>query len=482
MLSKASKITIISYTNQVVSMVMTFAQVKVLTYLLNIEEYGAYNQVQSTVSLLSMILGFNLTHGFLRLGSSYSKEKKVRSYHTILLTQCFIVLLATLILYPFQSYILDFIVHRDSVIIFFVVMTQTMFSFLITSTNGFLLVNGKDVTMVKQNLYIAIFNPLCVIGFTVIFPNLHGVLFGYLISLGLDFLYINVRNSVPYIPFSFDKSILRDILAFSLPLISVSISFWVINTASSYYINFFIGLEAVGQYAVANRLPMMLIVVFSLLSTVFLTNVSRLFDSGNYERCSFWFSFMLKFFIYLSVAGGTFLITSNKSITLLVSTKNYLFREINLFYLIVCIGSILFGISQILSKLFDIEKKVKVSGFVWSLTMVFSVIFNILLIPLIGILGAAISSMLTYLTSFILIYNFRPKTIRIPLSLFRIFFYSLFSLGSAYIASMILWSNESIIVGFVVGIVLMLVSLLGGLILKIITINEIKDTLFNKQQ
>jgi len=473
-LSSTFKLVTYSYVNQAITMVLQLVQLKLLTHFLPVDNYGAWNQIIVAVSFLVIMLNLNLGHGFIRFASAYSTEKKQKTYNSVLIFQTVLTLIVITVLLPFRYTITKFLTDYESNTIYFLIGWLALITISIDSIQRFLLVSGKEVQMIKQNL-IKIISDVCftVVG-VIIRHDIFGALAGYSISKLFCLVLFSRINNINYRKLTFSTEIITPLLKFSLPLIPISIAYWVINSSNRYLIKYFIDLEAVGLFAVANRFPMMLIIIFTLLSTIFLSNVSRLFDSGNYERVSYWFSIFIRIFFFVGIAGGTMLIAANRPLTLIVSNKNYLFEGLPLVYLFISIGSLAFGGFQILSRLYDLEKKVYQNSINWIVAMVLNVVLNILLIPIWGIVGAGIATGTTFFISFVIAIIRRPKKIQLNVSWLKLFLYALISFTLAFTFA----SNEktaelSIFSGLLYSCLLGIGSLLFGLAMKIINIHEL---------
>lgn len=474
--SKSFKLASYSYANHALTMILQLVQLKVLTYFLPVDNFGAWSQITVAISFSIILLNLNLGHGFIRFASSYSTDLKQKTYSSILIFQTVLAVLFILILLPFRYNITRFLTDYDSNTIYFFIGWLVIMAISIDSIQRFLLVSGKEVQMIKQNLIKIISDVSFTLVGVIIRHDLFGVLAGYSFSKLFCFILFSRINHISYRRLEFSSNIIKELLKFSLPLIPISIAYWIINSSNRYLIKYFIDLEAVGLFSVANRLPMMLVIIFTLLSTIFLSNVSRLFDNGNLERVSYWFSVIIRVFFFSGVAGGTFLIAANKPLTLIVSNADYLFEGLPLVYLFISVGSLSFGGFQIISRLYDLEKKVYQNSFNWIIAMGLNIILNVALIPLWGIVGAGIATGVTLFVSFVISIMRRPVNIQLNVSWWRIFIFALLSFAAAYLfasnAKVDELANFNVLIG---SLILGLFSAVIGMVLKIINMKEISS-------
>jgi O-antigen/teichoic acid export membrane protein len=233
------------------------------------------------------------------------------------------------------------------------------------------------------------------------------------------------------------------------------------------------------MFSVANRFPMMLVIIFTLLSTIFLSNVSRLFDNGNLERVSYWFSMIIRIFFVVGIAGGAFLIAANRPLTLIVSNEEYLFNGLPLVYLLVSIGSLAFGGFQIISRLYDLGKKVYQNSFNWIFAMILNIILNVSLIPLLGLVGAAMATGTTFVIGFLLSIIKRPKQIEINVPWIKIIVVLSVSFISAYFYAVYNESDVSVLAGLLIASIFAASSLFLSFVFKIIDKKELISIIKN---
>ncbi len=424
--------------------------------------------------MLIIVLNLNLGHGFIRFASSYSKKEKYKTYSSVLIFQLLLTLAVVLVLFPFRSEITSFLVGFKSDLIYLFTTLLILATIILDSLQRYLLVQGKEMQMIRQNLFRIVFDVFFTLIGVIIRKDILGALVGFLFSKIFCVVVFSLINNINYRRFTFSPSLIKKLLKFSLPLLSISIAFWVINFSNRYLINFFIGLDAVALFSVANKFPMMLVVLFTLLSTVFLSNVSRLFDEGQYERVSYWFSIIIRGFFFLGFSGGAFLIVASKPLTLLVSSSDYLFSGLSMVYLFVAIGSLSFGGFQIISRLYDLEKKVLKNSFNWMLAMVMNIALNLILIPINGIIGAAMATGITFFVGFLISIIRRPKQIEINIPWLKMIIYGFVSLLGAYIFTLSpIFENHSVVSEFIFAIVIAIMTLCLGLVIKVIKVKEI---------
>lgn len=474
MLTRAFRLSILTYLNQLAIIILFWLQVKISTHFVSVKDYGSWDQIIIAINFLTVILSLNLGHGFIRFSSSFSEGKKKITFTTVLISQLGVILLVSLIMSPLWSHITMMLVDKSSLLIYVLISLISLLQISISNIQNYLLVNRKEINMIFQNL-IQYFLDLILVALLVFcIPDIYGLIVGYALSKMLSFLIFFVVNRIYRISFVFSIDILKTLLRFSLPLILVSLSYWVTSSSARYFINYYWGLEKVAMFAIPNRILMFIVMLFSLISTIFLSNISKLYDSGNRDRVDFWFSNILVLYFSLGILGGSFLIMTSKYMTLLLSNANYTFDDMSFVYMFVVTGNLAYGGVQILSKIYDLEKKVISNGINYLFIMLLNIVLSVLLIPRFGLIGASLSIMISFVLGFVVVMCRRPMSVNldIPWGRFLVFMIVSFSFSVFFSESKDMMSL-TFFNSFIIPTLITVFYLLVGISLKVISVKQI---------
>lgn len=193
----------------------------------------------------------------------------------------------------------------------------------------------------------------------------------------------------------FDWTELRKMLAYGIPLMPNGIGQWVINYADRLIIIQFIGIAAVGLYSAAYALGMALNLLISPVGFVLFPLVSRLWDEGNREETKKYFVFITRYFILLAVPACLLLTFLSQPLMQLMTNSEFT-TEISLVFWI-SLGMILRGLFQINMYAFHLVKKTTYITLILAISTVVNIGLNILLVPVMGLSGAAIATAVTFL-------------------------------------------------------------------------------------
>jgi O-antigen/teichoic acid export membrane protein len=194
---------------------------------------------------------------------------------------------------------------------------------------------------------------------------------------------------------SFDTNFFRTVISFSVPLMSAELAWLVLDTGDRYLIGYFIGAQAVGYYAaaynVANQVQELVNVPLSL--ALFPICLKIWSTKGESEAGAF-LSRSLDHFVMAAVCiVCTFTVVSRDLIVLLAS-KKYESAHTLLPWLVS--GLVLSAVQVFFKPGLLIHKKVfKVLRATCGAAII-NVVLNVLMLPRLGVKGAAIATLLSY--------------------------------------------------------------------------------------
>jgi O-antigen/teichoic acid export membrane protein len=216
--------------------------------------------------------------------------------------------------------------------------------------------------------------------------------YGYVLALILSNLLSSIysflfSNSYRYLSFTtIKKNIWIEMLKYSIPLIPNGIMWWLVGALNRPLLENYIGMHAVGLLAVANKFPSILSLLFVVFATSWQISVLEEFGKEGY---SIFFNKMFRLVVF-GLMFLFFIVTiSSKLIVSIFTTAD--FYEAWKYIPILVLGIVFLSISGFAGSNFSATRESKYFFYssIWGAAS--SIIFNILLIPRLGIMGAAIS-------------------------------------------------------------------------------------------
>lgn len=372
-------------------------------------DFGIMSIVNITISLLIPFTTMGLRTSLSRfLISEKSNTDVQEAFFSVISGICAASLLIAGILIIFSKEI-AIILFKDEIYASYLIITAFLIIFqsLIATCLSFFPATKKIVTYA---IFVNIQNILemCIILFLVfsgfgVFEVLEGLLISNIIIFSLFFSYIIylIGFKVP----NFSKFF--HYLKFGFPLIPTMLLIWVIDSSDAYLIGIYLNLTFVGIYSTAYSIGYIMYMFFAPISLILLPTISRLWDSGNYKEVENHLSKSVRYYLLLTIPAAFGLSVLSQSLILAFSTVEFLPGAIVIPF--VASGLIFFGLHSIISTILTSKLRTDLIAFSLIFAAITNIILNILLLPRFGILGAAISSFITYFAVFMVAFYYTQK-------------------------------------------------------------------------
>jgi O-antigen/teichoic acid export membrane protein len=197
-------------------------------------------------------------------------------------------------------------------------------------------------------------------------------------------------------------------LAFGVPLVPGSLSNWIVNSSDRYLIAFFLGTAAVGYYSPGYSFGTAITMISAPLAILLPAVLSEHYDRNNIEEVRTILTYSLKYYAGIALPCVFALSVLSKPLLLVLTTQQIAANG----YLVtpfVAGGTALFGAYTVLAMTIGLQKKTAILGTIWILSAALNFGVNLVLIPYLGIIGAALTTFLAFLLAFVLaaLYSFR---------------------------------------------------------------------------
>ena len=209
-----------------------------------------------------------------------------------------------------------------------------------------------------------------------------------------------------------DYTVLKKYLRYSLPLVPTVALYWIINSGDRYVIVHYLGLEQVGIYSAAYRLGQVLKLLVQPISFVLLPLVSRMWEAGQRDQVRRYMAQSLKYYVLLAAPASAGLIILGPSLLRFLGTGAFFVSQGLIAALVV--GIFFVGLYQIYVYILYLQEKTKLLPLIFLLVATLNLGLNILLVPVIGILGAAFTTCLSYFVQFAVVYCYTRRFFKVP--------------------------------------------------------------------
>lgn len=198
---------------------------------------------------------------------------------------------------------------------------------------------------------------------------------------------------------SLDKSLFKEIVKYSLPLVPTYILWWITSASDRYFVIAMVSSAENGIYSAAHKIPTLLLLVTTLFYQAWQMSAIENKDdsdlSGYYKQVYGAYSSLL----FIAAAG---LIMIAKPFTYILvdndPEKNFVFGY---HYTPILIIAMIFQcLCQFLSSIYNVRKKLVNSMVTSIVAAVVNIVLDILLIPRLGAYGAGLATMTAYFACF----------------------------------------------------------------------------------
>lgn len=382
--------------------------------LLGTENYGIWSQIGVTMGLFGPVILLGLPFSLNRFLPSQKDKKKIsEDFYSVLFFIAGLGALVALIIFLFSGLIASFFGTQP----FLIKLLGLIILF--QSLNAIILNTFRAFSEIKKYSFFSIFQSLGEAGLIVL-AVIYGLGLTGAVAALLAIRVITFLVSYPFllkkIGLSFPRfTKLKNYLFFGVPTVISSFSYWIVTCSDRYLIGYFLGTVFVGYYSPAYTVGN-IINFFAYPFIIILPAVlSKLFDENKLEEVKRYLNYSLKYFLIVAIPAVVGVSVLSKQIVGFLSNRPI---AENAFYVtpFVAFSILLYGISSILISILALVKKTKTYAKIWTGSAILNILLNIVLIPRIGIIGAAATTLLSYLFSFILVWKYSQKEIRVEIN------------------------------------------------------------------
>ena len=228
----------------------------------------------------------------------------------------------------------------------------------------------------------------------------------------------------------------KSILEYSIPLIPNTIMWWLVGALNRPVMEHYLSYSDIGIFAVANRFPGVITMVFAVFSAAWNISVFEEYGKDGYD--DFYKKTFKVLFFLISLVTGVILVFSKEVIMIFAAPE---FIDAWKYMLVLVIGSVISCMSGFFGTNFSVVKKSKFFFYssVWGAGS--AIVFNFILIPLFGLWGTSISVLLSFVVVMITRYIYSLKFLSVSLVvpiLQYIIFLTCLALVSFYVSNVIL--------------------------------------------
>lgn len=367
---------------------MSFIFVPFYTAVLTTEDYGISDLIITIASLIWPVFTLLIDDAVLRFSLSIEERKnQVISIGFYINIIGFLVLLlsspALFLVENLRPYYFLFILY------YFAYTVNSFFSYALRGLGKTKIFSGTGIIstgiVITCNLIFLLVLKLGIVGY----------LLSFIIAFTITgIIQFHFGGFVQYIlPFSkIDKTNVKRMLKYAIPLIPNSISWWISNSSDKVILSAICGVAANGVYSVAYKIPSLITVLSSIFSNAW--QISAVDGFGTEENIIYFSDIYYKYST-CCMYMVSLIITFNRLISLFLFSNEFYVAWI---YVPILVYAVSFQImSGFLGTIYTTAKKTSVVFISTVIAAFTNIVLNICLIPIFGGIGAAVATCVSYI-------------------------------------------------------------------------------------
>lgn len=373
------------------SKILVFLMVRFYTGYLTPSDYSTADLITQTANLLFPLISVGIADGVFRFVMDENSDK--RSVFTVGFRCITVGALAFFLIAPLLRLVEDFKGYVWLIVVY--TLAACYHSLCVNFLRGV----GKTGLFALQG----IINTALVILFNIAFLAFFDMgITGYVLSVVLAdtlstvFLVVKERlwNEFTLHP---QKGILKPMLKYSIPLIPTTVFWWITSVSDRYMVNEIIGSDANGLYAVAYKLP----TILTLVSTMFMQawQYSAVVEAkeDKTEHAKFFETVWRSFQAVMFLCGSGIIALTKPMMKVLTSSEFYGSWK---YVPLLSVAMVFTAFTSFVGTVYTLNKNSMMSFLTAFIGAGSNIALNLILIPKIGVQGAAIATVASYMLVF----------------------------------------------------------------------------------
>lgn len=375
------------------SKIITFAMVPLYTFFVAEKSMGYYDLCLTVIFLIIPFVSLQLRDGAFRFlletQDSETRSKIISFIYRTLMTSGMVSLVVTVILSMFIS--IDYVWYC-----FLLLIAMSVHEVVLQVSRG--LGHNKVFVMagIITALGIAVFSVILV---AFAGMDIKGIFIANIVARIIALVFIELRLKIFATYFKFDISlgrVGRDIVMYSLPLLPGSLCWWLTSSSDRWFINYWLGLDVNGIYAVAVRFTGIIFILATIFYQAWQETAILQYNSPDRDK---FFSRMFNTYIGVLAVLLTAYCFMLKIFYPVIVDASY---QASVDYLYpMGIAAVFFALSAFFDMGYQCAKETPRTLPAIISAAIVNVLCNIVLVKYVGVYGAIITSIITYLVLFL---------------------------------------------------------------------------------
>lgn len=403
--------TIIGITQILIS-IGGFALLPVITRTLSAYEYGIWAQINVTVSLLYPLAAMGLPIAFARFLAAEKNMIKIReSFYSVFFCVAFSGSVLSIFVFILSDALAKSLFSDPSIGCF---LKAASFLIVLSSMNNLTLFYFRVFGQMRTYALLQLLDGFGRLGLIICILTAGWGLMGVIgsiivvqiIILCISLLFIASQIGICIPKFIYIKSYLR----YGVTLTPNSLIRWITDSSDRYIVGIFLGMSAVGIYSAAYAIGSLINLFISPIQLILLPELFRLFAEDKIDEVRLYLSYFLKYFLLIAIPSVIGLSMISKTILELLTPSEFSSGYIVIPF--VALAGLLGGVFQIIINIVLLVQKVQYNLYINFIAAFSNLFLNIILVPRIGIVGAALATAFSYILMVLICYYVSFRYIR----------------------------------------------------------------------
>lgn len=391
---KLAKNTMLISIGVLTSKLIVFLMVRFYTGYLTPAEYGDADLISQTANLLFPVISLGITDGVFRYAINSSTDR-----NRVFSSGAFVILLGSIFLLlclPLLNLLIGDRIDVTAVVLY------TISSCIHSICSQFVRGLGNTRLFAVQGIV----NTFSVVALNILFLavlglGIDGYVYSIVISDLLCAIYLILREKLwRYITFRLDRSLIKRMLRYSIPLIPTAIFWWITSVSDRYMINWMVDSTANGIYTIACKLPTAIVLLSGAFSDAWqYSAVSERKDEEASEYKTFFSDGWLSFQGILFFGCSLVIALAKPGIKLLATEDYYSAYE---YVPLLCCAMVFSSFATFMGSAFLVFKRSRLSFVTSMVGALANIVLNFILIPKYEIYGAAVATLASYFIVFVI--------------------------------------------------------------------------------
>lgn len=375
---------------QASSTIIGFFMVMVYTRYLTPSEYGLVDIVNTTISLVIPIITLQVSDAVFRFVMDPEADKQ-----KIISTSTLLAIGSTAIFSLISAYIVTKHVPEDIAIMLYLLI-------LFNALNGIQTAFVKGIKRIKimvaadvlASIVMAVTAIVCLVKLNL---GVGGYFIAVLTSWGFKWAFLFFKGGVgKYLTPSVDRELAKKMLGYSIFLVPNMVMWWVVNVSDRYLLAYFLGMDAVGIYAVSYKIPQLLRIPTTIFYQAW--QISAVDSYKSQDRDKF-YTEVFNVYLALLMISLAFLLPLLKPLSRILFSES--FYESWKYAPFLLFGTVFSALASFSGTAYIASKESKGALLTSSIAAFVNAAINVVLIPVWGIYAAAFSTFVAYFTMWI---------------------------------------------------------------------------------